>query len=80
MKLFPILASAFAQSFGTNFMIKHFEAAMLEMKSDKFDRLPLLHHFTSGMKAYCTQEAYDSLLVIRQSIGGAGYSAWSGLP
>jgi hypothetical protein len=32
MKLFPILASAFAQSFGTNFMMKHFESAMDEMK------------------------------------------------
>jgi len=65
MKLFPILASAFAQSFGTNFIMKHFESAMLDMKSDKFDRLPLLHHFTSGMKAYCTQEVYDGLLGIR---------------
>jgi acyl-CoA oxidase len=39
-----------------------------------------MHHFTSGMKACYTQVTYDGLLAIRQSLGGAGYSAWSGLP
>lgn len=42
--------------------------------------LPLLHHYSSGMKAVYSQENVDHLFVIRQSIGGAGYSAWSGIP
>ena len=32
-----------------------------------------MHHLTSGMKAVYTQMAMDNLLVIRQSVGGAGY-------
>ena len=39
-----------------------------------------MHHFTSGMKSVFTQECWDSLILIRQSLGGAGYSAWSGIP
>lgn len=54
MKLFPILASMFALEFGTNFVLKHYENLVTEMKNDKFDKLPLLHHLTAGMKSYCT--------------------------
>jgi len=45
-----------------------------------FALLDLMHHYTSGMKAVYTQETLDSMLIIRQSLGGAGYSAWSGIP
>jgi acyl-CoA oxidase len=51
-----------------------------EIKKQNFKNLDLLHHYTSGMKSVYTQNIYDSLLSIRQSIGGAGYSAWSGIP
>ena len=51
-----------------------------EIKKQNFKNLDLLHHYTSGMKSVYTQNVYDSLLQIRQSIGGAGYSAWSGIP
>lgn len=39
-----------------------------------------MHHYTSGMKSVYTQTCMDGLMVSRQSVGGAGYSAWSGLP
>lgn len=39
-----------------------------------------MHHLTSGMKSIFTQACMDGLLVVRQSVGGAGYSAWSNLP
>ena len=39
-----------------------------------------MHHLSSGFKSLCTQRAMDGLMQIRQSIGGAGYSAWSGIP
>jgi hypothetical protein len=39
-----------------------------------------MHHYTSGMKSVYSQICMDGLLSIRQSCGGAGFSAWSGLP
>jgi len=39
-----------------------------------------MHHYTSGMKSVFTQTCNDGLIQIRQSIGGAGFTAWSGLP
>jgi acyl-CoA oxidase len=32
------------------------------------------------MKSEFTQNTYDYLLLIRQSLGGGGYTAWSALP
>jgi len=51
-----------------------------DAKVNRYDDLEVMHHFTSGMKAVSSQVSQDSLFVIRQSIGGAGYSAWSGIP
>jgi len=53
---------------------------MNDIKSNNFKLLDVLHHYTSGMKAVFTQECFDSALKIRESIGGAGYSGWSGIP
>ena len=39
-----------------------------------------MHHLTSGFKAVFSQICFDGLMTIRQSVGGAGYSAWSSLP
>jgi len=39
-----------------------------------------MHHYTSGGKSIFTQEAVDCNIQIRQALGGAGYSAWSGIP
>lgn len=39
-----------------------------------------LHHFLSGLKSIVTQDTTDLMLVIRQSLGGAGFTAWSGIP
>jgi len=51
-----------------------------DMKKGNFGLLDLLHHFSSGYKASYTRIAYDGLDTIRQSCGGAGFLAWSGLP
>ena len=32
------------------------------------------------MKSVYTEQAVNGLMLIRQSLGGAGYTAWSGLP
>jgi len=57
-----------------------YDQLLKDVKKGKFNLLDEMHHLTSGMKALYTQLCYDGLLVIRQSVGGAGYSAWSGLP
>lgn len=39
-----------------------------------------MHHYLSGMKSVYSQEALDASILVRQSLGGAGFSAWSGIP
>ena len=80
MKLLPILASAFAFQFSSVHLNEVVNQLQVDIKSNKFELLDLCHHYTSGMKAIFTQMSYESLLLIRQCIGGAGYSAWSGIP
>ena len=50
------------------------------VKKGNFDRLEELHHLSSGFKSLCTQRTMEGLMLIRQCIGGAGYTAWSGIP
>jgi len=38
------------------------------------------HHLSAGFKSLFTQITYEGIDVLRQSCGGAGFSAWSGLP
>jgi len=42
--------------------------------------MDVLHHYLAGLKSVHTQDTADSLYVIRQSLGGAGFTAWSGIP
>lgn len=51
-----------------------------DLKAEKFGRLDFLHHLLSGFKSLFSQEANDGILAVRQALGGAGYTAWSGLP
>ena len=50
------------------------------MEKNDYSLLDLLHHYTAGMKSSYTQETNDGIIAIRQSLGGGGYSAWSGIP
>ena len=80
MKLFPLLATVFAQSYGSSHATAMYDTLMEKLKNDDFSLLDLSHHYLAGMKSVYTQESLDKLYVIRQSLGGAGYSAWSGIP
>jgi len=53
---------------------------MKEINEEKFDLLDVCHHFSSGLKSVQTDEAFNGMVLIRQALGGAGYSAWSGIP
>jgi hypothetical protein len=48
--------------------------------SENFKPLKFIHHFVSGLKAYLTHTIHNTLTVLRESCGGAGMSAYSGLP
>ena len=50
------------------------------VKKGDFKMLDLCHHLSSGFKSFFTQIAFEGLETIRQSCGGAGFSAHSGLP
>ena len=80
MKLFPLIAQAFAMAISAEHIRQLYYQMMNDVKIQKFTILDVLHHFCSGMKSLYTQQVTDGLYVVRQSIGGAGFSAWSGIP
>jgi len=51
-----------------------------DIEHENFDLLDELHHLSSGFKSLFTNQTYQGLLTVRQALGGAGYSAWSGIP
>ena len=44
-----------------------------------FEMLEILHHISSGMKAYVTDATYTGVDELRQSCGGASYLISSGI-
>ena len=80
MKLFPLLALMFAHIFTGTKIVQMYEQLVEDIEKRDFSGMDLMHHLTAGGKSCYTQDSHDALYVIRQSLGGAGYSAWSGLP
>jgi acyl-CoA oxidase len=80
MKLFPHLAAVYCHTIVNQYVVDLFlDMQGLVAKGD-FSMNALMHHFSSGLKAVQTQDTLDGMFVVRQSLGGAGYSAWSGIP
>ena len=79
-KLFPLVAKMFAHAIFHDHLDKQYFKMLEEAKGGDFKLLDLIHHLSSGGKAVNSQEALDSLFVIRQSVGGAGFTVWSGIP
>lgn len=80
MKLFPLLSTLFAHCFTTQHVRKLYDNLQAGIAKEDFTMIDLLHHLTSGLKSVFSQDCFDGCLLIRQSLGGAGYSAWSGIP
>ena len=80
MKLFPMISNIFALRFASDHMNANYKKLVDEVQRGEFSRLDYCHHLSSGMKAVFTQAAMDNLILLRQSLGGAGFSAWSGIP
>ena len=49
------------------------------IKSNNFKMLPVLHHFSSGLKALASEMMYIANDELRQSCGGAGFCMASGI-
>lgn len=79
-KLFPLMAIGFAFVCSHNVVLQKYKRLLADVKKGKMDLLDELHHLSSGMKSIYTQTCMDGLMVVRQSTGGAGYTAWSYLP
>merc|ERR1712100_744024 len=74
------MGTAFAHGVGSRHLAKLFFNLLDSIKHKDFKLLDLVHHYSSGMKSVYTQDQVDGAYLIRQSLGGAGYSGWSGLP
>jgi len=80
MKLFPLFGASIAFLLVHSTILDRYVRLLDDAKSGNFADLEVIHHISSGMKTFFTQITYDGMTIIRQSIGGAGYSAWSSLP
>ena len=80
MKLFPIIGKLFACIFSGEHALNQLHLLLKGIEEDDFSKLDLMHHYTAGMKALFSQDAFDHNIQIRQALGGAGYSAWSNIP
>lgn len=80
MKLTPLLAICVALTCAHTMIEQEYIQLLEDMKTENFEKIDMMHHYTAGMKSVFTDIAIQALYQIRQSIGGAGYSAWSGIP
>ena len=55
------------------------QTSFAQNKEGNFDLLGILHHLSSGLKAYVTDYAYIAIDELRQACGGAGYHIASGV-
>lgn len=78
-RLFPIMAWAFALHMTAKVMKGKAEQMENESGQKYLDILPELHATSAGLKAFGTWYANDAIEVCRQSLGGHGYSSYSGL-
>ena len=80
MKLFPYYGISLMFTINHSATLEIYDKLLDDIKRGKYDDLEVMHHLSAGMKSIYSQICQDALFVIRQSIGGAGYSAWSGIP
>ncbi|GAA5911899.1 hypothetical protein JCM8208_002850 [Rhodotorula glutinis] len=90
-RLLPLLAQAVAMGFTSYRMTALFEEMSEELESFGSDsdeeetkavleKLKETHATSAGLKAFCTWNALETIEKCRASLGGHGYSAYSGLP
>ena len=78
-KYAPLLAFVYAQRFTALEIIQLHKEILQEMKEGNFSKLELLHHLSSGMKAFFTKSTFEGMDLIRDSVGAAGFLNYNGL-
>lgn len=79
-KFSPLLAEVYVMQYVGTQIHNYRDIMNQELKQGELKMLDLLHHLTSGLKSLYSTWAYDGIEQVRVNYGGAGYSAWSGLP
>eukprot|EP01117_Protostelium_nocturnum_P000974 TRINITY_DN112_c0_g1_i1.p1 TRINITY_DN112_c0_g1~~TRINITY_DN112_c0_g1_i1.p1 ORF type:complete len:726 (-),score=301.95 TRINITY_DN112_c0_g1_i1:181-2358(-) len=79
MRLFPILASAYAYHFTSDQLNKQYESLLLDLEKGDISELAGVHATSAGLKAFGTWWCNESLEVTRQCLGGHGYSSYAGI-
>ena len=79
-KFAPLLAYSYAMSFASHNLVDLHKQLVANIEKGDYGMLDLAHHLSAGYKACYTKITYEGIDLLRQSCGGAGFSAWSGLP
>ncbi|GAA5930829.1 hypothetical protein JCM10213_003920 [Rhodosporidiobolus nylandii] len=90
-RLIPLLAQAVAMGFTSLRMTSLYESMTEQLESldassdaeetkEVLETLKETHATSAGLKAFCTWNALETIERCRASLGGHGYSAYSGLP
>ena len=82
VKLVGALAQSLTFNFAQNHLAEYYLNFIGELYSGNEDYKPLkiIHHFSSGLKAYYTSTVHSTLTVLREACGGTGFHAFSGIP
>ena len=78
--LIPLLASAYALYFVSQYVSKLYGKVQSQLALENTESLPELHATASGLKSIATDVALRGIESCRLSCGGHGYSLSSGLP
>ena len=79
-KLAPLLAFCFMSFAGSSYIVDMHKQFMKDIKVEDLGKLDILHHLSAGFKAVYTKACYEGMDACRQSCGGAGFNAYSGIP
>ena len=82
VKLIGALAQSLSFNLAQNFLAEYYYNFIQDLYggSTNFKPLKIIHHFSSGLKAYYTSSVHASLGVLREACGGTGFHSYSGLP
>ncbi|OMH84762.1 Acyl-coenzyme A oxidase 3 [Zancudomyces culisetae] len=86
-RLLPLLSQTFAMNFAARRLNDQFEQLNKQLESSKLGddikgvltQLKETHATSAGLKSYCTWTTLNIIDQCRQSLGGHGYSAYTGL-
>lgn len=69
----PLLATEMCNLICGNFIRENFREMQEGVAKGNFDKLPVMHHLLSGLKACISENMVKSIDISRRNCGGAGY-------